>query len=322
MNTAAIVPVNVTVPDVRTTDSMFRIAELAARSGLCSTRQPSDAYFVIAYGVELGIPPMTALRTIHVINNKPVCSGEAMLALIRRSGKVSMSISGDEKSATVTMKRKDSGDEYTAAWSMERANTAGVTRNATWQKFPSQMLKWRAISECAKFLCSDIIGGLYTVEEIAPETPMNADGEPLSIIVSNAPENAPVAPVASLSEPEIKPAKWWEQSDALEALKERCYKAGYIEHSGEKGIEEMHGLIFPKTWSDFDTRGEAAAAIRDAAEALKEEIAHKERETNVIGRPNPEPNFAPLAAPFASETKFTDDEIAEMERAAKELELA
>lgn len=191
---SAMIPAMPMIPDIHTTESGFKLAELAAKSGLCKTRNPYDAFFVIGYGMELGIPPMTALRTIHVINNTPSCSGQAMLALIRRSNKVTVTITGSATEAKVYMKRRDTGDEYTAHWTIERAQTAGLLSNPTWKKFPQQMLQWRGVSEAAVFLCSDIIGGLYTVEEIAPQITVDESGEPVETQVITVSKPEPEAP--------------------------------------------------------------------------------------------------------------------------------
>lgn len=187
-------PRTLLIPTEQTSNSASALAKLAAASGLCKTRQPADAFFIIMYGYELGIPAMTALRTIHIINNTPVCSGEAMLALIRRSGKVEIKINGTATEATVYMRRKDTNEEYTARWDIQRATIAGLSGKQTWKNFPQAFLQWRGVSECGKFLCSDIIGGLYTFEEIAPDAPVDENGEPVegqTITISKPEPDAP-----------------------------------------------------------------------------------------------------------------------------------
>lgn len=177
------------IPTEQTSNSAMALAKLAAVSGLCKTQKAADAFFVVMYGYEIGIPAMTALRTIHVIGNTPVCSGEALLAIIRRSGKVDIKIEGDDKQATVWMKRRDSGEEYTARWNIERGRKAGLIKTAgNWEKHPQAMMQWRGVSECSKFLCSDITNGLYLIEEIAPDTMVNEDGEAVGDIIISKPE--------------------------------------------------------------------------------------------------------------------------------------
>lgn len=246
------------IPAETTSNSAFALATMAAKSGLCKTRQPADAFFVIMYGYELGIPAMTALRTIHIINQTPVCSGEAMLALIRRSGKAEIKITGDDNQAVVYMKRKDTGEEYTATWTLERGTKAGLTtkQGSNWGKFPQAMMKWRGVSECAKFLFSDVIGGLYTFEEIAPDTAVNEDGSMIGEIIVSKPEP---------TEPEA-----WYTEETLCRLADRCFENKFIGQGNCDGIPAMEALIAPKTWADFENVTAAALAVKAAFEALQQ----------------------------------------------------
>jgi hypothetical protein len=180
-------------PKLMTMDEVKTIAFLAsevAGSSAVSMR-PKEALFIVGYGRELGLPPFASLRMIHMVKGKPTVSGEAMLSLIRRSGLATkISIQGDDKKATVTMARKDTGETYTATFTIEDAKRAGLTKSGgAWAMYPQKMLKWRAISEVAKFLFGDVIGGLYTTEEIAPDAQYTDAGEIL--VENNTPPQTP-----------------------------------------------------------------------------------------------------------------------------------
>lgn len=176
------------VPNITTVQSVMAIVDMAYRSGMVKVKNIDDARFIALYGLELSIPVMTSLRCIYSVNGgAPTCSGELLLALIRRSGKVSVKISSTEETlkagrATVYMKRLDSGDEFTASWGKEDDTRAQLKSNR--DKYPAQMWTWRAVSIAAKALCSDIVGGMYTHEEIYPEARLSEDGE---IIVESLP---------------------------------------------------------------------------------------------------------------------------------------
>jgi hypothetical protein len=162
-------------------NSVWRLAQYASKSGLVKTNA-YDAFFVIQYGWELGISPMAALQGIYVVNKKPTCSGQFMLALIRRSGLAdSISIEGDSEKATVTMSRKSPAETYTATFTMQDARKAGLANKDVWKSYPAAMLKWRAVSDCGRFLFGDVIGGLYTVEEIADNPQVDETGAPIDI---------------------------------------------------------------------------------------------------------------------------------------------
>lgn len=190
------------VPSNETIEGLYKMAQYAAESGLAKTTNAFEIHFRMMLGYELGIAPMAAIRTIYAVNGVPTCSGEAMLALIRKSGLLSkLEVSGDDKSCSVTMGRKDTGEEMTFTFTIEKAQRAGLVGKQVWKAYPDKMLKWRAISEGAKFLFSDVIGGLYTVEEISPDTPMDENGNPTDQIIVEKPEPQPQRPPEPTPEP-------------------------------------------------------------------------------------------------------------------------
>lgn len=180
-------PIGLAKPEIASgnvIDSSWRLAQYAASSNIARQKNAYDAFFIIMYGYELGISPMAALRTIYSIDGTPVCSGEAMLALIRKSGlSASIRMETGEQAAKVYMKRRDTDEEYTATFSLDDAKRANLLGKKNWQMYPKKMMLWRAVSECAKVLFGDVIGGLYTLEEIAPDTEVSEVGEPVGKIV-------------------------------------------------------------------------------------------------------------------------------------------
>ncbi|HEX2926106.1 MAG TPA: hypothetical protein VHP38_07605, partial [Ruminiclostridium sp.] len=56
--------------------------------------------------------------------------------------------------------------EYSFKFSLDDAKKAGLLDKQIWRQYTKTMLKWRAVSGCARVVFSDIIGGLYTPEEI------------------------------------------------------------------------------------------------------------------------------------------------------------
>lgn len=175
-------------------DAMHKMCAIAARSGLISSNSNSlaqreaDAFVVMAYGVELGIPPITALKTIYVIDGKPSASGQAMLALARRGGvDIRLPDPGSVKTqATVAIKRPRSDEWVEYSYTMDMANKAGLTGKNNWKKHPAEMLIWRAVATAIRFQASDIVGGLYTVEEISPDMEVDEYGTPIGGIVQSS----------------------------------------------------------------------------------------------------------------------------------------
>lgn len=192
------------LPSMPEVEVMAKMSEIAAASNFVNSTSPdpkkraADAFFVMMYGRELGIPPMAALRMIYVIDGKPTCSGQAMLSLMRRAGMQFEIPDPHTITDSVTIRVKRPGGEWKSyTYTMEMARKAGLAGKATWTKYPREMLIWRATSMIGKMEGGDIIGGLYTIEEIAPpETILDEAGE----IVRGEllpPPSAPALPPAS-----------------------------------------------------------------------------------------------------------------------------
>ena len=139
-------------------------------------RQPANVLVAIEYGDALGIKPMVAMNEINIINGTPSLSASLMQALARQAGH-KVRVTGDTTSATCEIVRADDPDfTHRAVWDEKKARDAGLWGKGHWAKDPATMLKWRAISECVRFACSEVLGGLkYTPEEVrefagGPET--------------------------------------------------------------------------------------------------------------------------------------------------------
>ena len=132
--------------------------------------KPANVLVAIEYGKALGLEPMSAIQGITVIKGKPTASAALMAGLVRRAGHI-LRVTGNDKRAECTIIRADDPDfEFKTVWTIERAKQAGLTSNQTWSKYPDAMLKARAISECARNACSEILAGVqYTSEELAED---------------------------------------------------------------------------------------------------------------------------------------------------------
>jgi hypothetical protein len=129
--------------------------------------KPANVLVAIEYGKALGLEPMSAIQGITVIKGKPTASAALMAGLVRRAGHI-LRVTGDDKRAECIIIRQDDPDfEFKTVWTIDRAIKAGLTSNQTWTKYPDAMLKARAISECARNACSEILAGVqYTSEEL------------------------------------------------------------------------------------------------------------------------------------------------------------
>lgn len=155
--------------------------------------KPANVLVAIELGHSLGLEPMAALQGINVIKGKPTASAQLIGALVRRHGH-KLRVTGDATSATCEIIRVDDPEfVFRSTWNMERAKTAGLLSNPSWQKYPEAMLKARAITECARDACPEALNGVaYTEEELT-----SGDRKPRTVAT-------PEADVWATPEPEVK----------------------------------------------------------------------------------------------------------------------
>lgn len=136
--------------------------------------KPANLLYAIEYGAMLGLPPIAAIVGIHVIDGRPTMSAGLMAAKVRQAGhkiRVQSTGEGDQAKARCTITRSDDPTfEYSATWTMDRAKTAGLLGKTNWRQHPVQMLKNRAISECCRDACQEVLLGVhYTPDELGGE---------------------------------------------------------------------------------------------------------------------------------------------------------
>ena len=177
----------------------FDLAEKISRSALIPQAyrgKPADAAICMMYGAEVGLPPMTALQRIVVINGKPTLDAQGMTALIRAAGHSLVGTTSDTE-ATVTGTRTN-GDTMSVTFTIADAKRANLVKNGPWTQYPSAMLWARAMSKLARELFSDVLMGMaYVPEELdfsQPGSPPPSDeGAPHMVDHGSAQGVPPVA---------------------------------------------------------------------------------------------------------------------------------
>lgn len=159
------------------------IAPVAATARMFGVTEPQAA-IVMLKGYELGLGLAAAFEFIHVIDGKPSVSPKGALALIHQSGELKYleikdltDTNGNPTRCKVAMERV-SGFRYETTYSMEDAKRANVVKPGSgWEKYPANMLRWRAVGYCADVVFPDVIGGMLRPEELGAE--VDEGGEPL-----------------------------------------------------------------------------------------------------------------------------------------------
>jgi hypothetical protein len=149
--------------------------------------KPANILLAIEYGKTLGITPMAAIQGINVIQGKPTASAGLISGLVRRAGH-KLRITSDSTKAICEIIRKDDPDFiFITVWDMDRAKAAGLLdKGGSWKTYPEAMMKARAITECARDACPEVLSGVaYTAEELGvwveDETPGKTVVEPVEI---------------------------------------------------------------------------------------------------------------------------------------------
>ena len=200
MNSKAIVPARSLTPTVWQMISSVAPAMYQAR--LFGVSSPEQAAAIMLKGYELGLGLATAFEFIHVINGKPSLSPAGALALIQSSGELEELEIKDNAdgagptSCRVRMKRSN-GHEYSVEFTMADAiRTGQVKPGSGWEKYPANMLRWRAIGYCSDVLFGDILAGMKRADELGLE--ITAEGEVIDA------ESWPTPEALSITEPQLE----------------------------------------------------------------------------------------------------------------------
>lgn len=132
---------------------------------------PEKAMAIIQTGKELGLGPMQALRSIHIIEGKPTMSADliAGLALAKLPGSVLRVSESSDKQCVIEAGR--AGQKLTSfTYTMADAQRAGLAGKDNWKKHPRAMLRARAITEAARAIFPDTCVGLYDPDELGAVT--------------------------------------------------------------------------------------------------------------------------------------------------------
>lgn len=150
-------------------------------------------------GRELGLGPMTALRSLDVIEGSVQMKTKAILARIFQAGHRVEWLESTDKACEVRIERGDGLTTAQVRWTMADAQRAELAGKAVWRRYPRAMLRNRALSECAELACPDVILGL----EVGDSEPTATAAPAAATVVQVAREQA--APMWSPPEPEPAP---------------------------------------------------------------------------------------------------------------------
>lgn len=178
------------------------MAGILARSGCFGAKTMEGAFALMARGMSMGLPVLTALSEMHLIEGRAELSADLMAAMILRSGLCEEWTWVSVTATRCELRTKRRGSAPTSVvWTIERAKTAGLDGRANFKRFPEAMLRARAISELARMVYPDVTSGVYVYGEVGPEREreeLPATPSP-QLATGEAPARSLEAPPAALS---------------------------------------------------------------------------------------------------------------------------
>ena len=140
---------------------------------------------------EMGISPLEAIYGgFSNVQGKLTMSAELMGSLIRRGGHKLEILQSSGSVCEIKGTRSDTGETYTAAFTIEEARLAGLVKGGSgWEKYPSDMLYARCISRLRRRLFQDIATKAYVEGEIEAESKAEAPISEPSVINVTPPTN-------------------------------------------------------------------------------------------------------------------------------------
>jgi hypothetical protein len=267
-----------------TINEAFKMARLFYRSGLMPKTFYNPKHYpnaedatsavctIILYGAELGLTPMQAIRSMHVIEGVPTLSADLMVALVKRSPKCLYFevIEGGDDYCTVEAARADANgkprgprrltvrlhwgdvkdcpkptkDTYWILPSLDRDGNP----TKPYARTPGRMCAARAKSYLCRDQFEDVVLGLYSAEEVVDfKDPRSTDQITESIfdMVSSVPMRP--APDTGETSDEHVPTETQEQEPTPPSLDELAAKIretiARIQASGDAAHEEARAKI-------------------------------------------------------------------------------
>jgi len=178
----------------QTLDDAYRLANMIVKAGMAPAAFKTAEAVVVAllHGLEVGLPPMMALQSIAVINNRPTLWGDGAMALVRATGQLEefeewIDGAGEQMIAYCKVKRR--GEKpVTHSFSVEDAKKARLWgKEGPWLTYPRRMIAMRPRSWCLRDVFADALKGLRIAEEVM-DTDMKDVTPPPAPTVPSAPQ--------------------------------------------------------------------------------------------------------------------------------------
>lgn len=130
---------------------------------------PANVLVAQELAQSMGESTWVTMSELYFVGNVPTFSAKYMRTRVRAAKHILReSFDPETVTATCTIIRHDDPDfEHTIRWDKAKAEAHGLWGKGHWKKNPELMLKNRAVSECVREACNEVMGGVdYTREEV------------------------------------------------------------------------------------------------------------------------------------------------------------
>ncbi len=264
------------VPTVNESTALAKQIHRSALLPAALRGKEADVLVTILAGRELGMAPMVALRSIHVVQGKPVLSADSLVGVAQASGQCSYFRCVESTDQIATYETQRRGDQpVQRSFTIADARRANLVNKDNWKKYPAAMLRARCKADLARDVYPDAVAGVYTPDEGEDFGAPAAEAD-----VDNVIDIVPQPEPPSMSFDDVSAAlKDCESMDDLRALKDEVHRfegeelAGLLETAKfqQDLIMSALGMIDPKDdVPDFHTKGtRTEVTIEDKTYKLK-----------------------------------------------------
>jgi hypothetical protein len=175
-----------------TTLTETQLGQIFVKSGFFADAQDeSQAIVKILAGREVGLQPIEAMTSIHIIKGKITFGANMMAAAVKKSGRYDYRVTEhtSEKCVIDFFQITDGKREKIgiSSFSIDEAKVIGLTSNTTWKHYPKAMLFARALSAGVRYYCPDVFGcsPVYVPEELGAK--VDEDGDMIDITPAQSP---------------------------------------------------------------------------------------------------------------------------------------
>ncbi len=198
-----------TVVNIWTAEAVAAVKEygkIIGESQMCGTKVPVQGQMLALMAMSEGISITEVRRRYHIVNGCELSMrADYMRAEFRRLGGTYRWVNNGEDGKVAILNVKFKENEETVSYSIEDAQREGLVKpGSRWTKAPGDMLRARVSTKAIRMVCTEVLAGFATDEEIEASVVEPAGflaAQPQTTeatVTKTAPADEPVTPTASV----------------------------------------------------------------------------------------------------------------------------